>query len=408
MAPCPRSLPSGRCGRRPTWRRASLGALRRRLDRRGASAGRRRAAVVPARDALRARARPGRRSLRHEVYDRARGQSRAPEARRRPGSPIPIRRSTSTGCDGRPRADRRRRRILGRRVRADRIKKHERTRRVKEDDRTRHIVTLRAQTGIVLLTYRASAAIDAAVAAVTAHEPLYDFVAADGVAHQLWKAPAAERDAARRRLRRRARPLHRRRPSPRRLGLARPRRAARRPRPASRRRPAPATSTPSSRSPSRTTRCASSPTTASSRSSARSPRGLLAALERRFRFVDGPPQPERAGCVGLYLGDRWRTFVLDEAPAGASAAERLDCERLSRQVLSPLLGIEDLRTDARVDFVGGIRGTAELERWVDSGRAAVAFAMFPSPSPSCSPSPTPARSCRPSRPGSSPSCATDC
>ena len=46
-------------------------------------------------------------------------------------------------------------------------------------------------------------------------------------------------------------------------------------------------------------------------------------------------------------------------------------------VLAPLLGIEDLRTDARVDFVGGIRGTAELERWVDSGRAAAAFALYP-------------------------------
>ncbi len=70
----------------------------------------------------------------------------------------------------------------------DTIKKHERTRRDKEDDRTRHIVTLRAQTGVVFLTYKRSAAVDTLAAQVTAGEPLYDFTADDGVRHTLWKA----------------------------------------------------------------------------------------------------------------------------------------------------------------------------------------------------------------------------
>jgi uncharacterized protein (DUF1015 family) len=259
----------------------------------------------------------------------------------------------------------------------DRIRKHEKTRRVKEDDRTRHIVTLRAQTGIVFLTYRFDAALDAAVARVTAHAPLYDFVAADGVAHQVWKAPAEERDA-----------LvagfaavpdlyiadgHHRAAS---AWRARGEIAA-------------------GRAPRAAAAGAGDPGTflavafpddqvrilpyhrVVKELGGKSREELLAELERRFRFVEAPPQPERPGCVGLYLGDRWRTFVLADAPEGATAVERLDCERLSRQVLSPLLGIDDLRTDARIDFVGGIRGTPELERWVDSGRAAAAFAMYP-------------------------------
>ncbi|HUU34000.1 MAG TPA: DUF1015 domain-containing protein, partial [Vicinamibacterales bacterium] len=71
------------------------------------------------------------------------------------------------------------------------IKKHEKTRPDKEDDRTRHILALRAQTGPVFLTYRASADVDAAVRIVTAGEPLFDFTAADDVRHLVWRAPQA-------------------------------------------------------------------------------------------------------------------------------------------------------------------------------------------------------------------------
>src|SRR3954447_9880112 len=74
----------------------------------------------------------------------------------------------------------------------DVIKKHERTRRDKEDDRTRHMVALRAQTGVVFLTYRADAAIDRLQNIVTAGAPLYDFTAADGVHHTIWPAGAEE------------------------------------------------------------------------------------------------------------------------------------------------------------------------------------------------------------------------
>src|SRR3954468_4061975 len=72
----------------------------------------------------------------------------------------------------------------------DVIKRHERTRRDKEDDRTRHIVELRAQTGIVFLTYQAAKDVDAAADRVTAGQPLYDFTASDGVQHTIWQADA--------------------------------------------------------------------------------------------------------------------------------------------------------------------------------------------------------------------------
>jgi uncharacterized protein (DUF1015 family) len=95
--------------------------------------------------------------------------------------------------------------------------------------------------------------------------------------------------------------------------------------------------------------------------------------------ADGP-QPSAAGRFSVYLDGGWHTFALAAPAAPAASASpiaRLDCQRLQEQVLGPLLGIGDPRADKRVDFVGGIRGTAELERRVQSGAAAVAFALFP-------------------------------
>ena len=74
----------------------------------------------------------------------------------------------------------------------DVIKKHERTRRDKEDDRTRHMIALRAQTGVVFLTYRADAAIDRLQTSSPPEPPLYHFTAADGVHHTIWTAGAEE------------------------------------------------------------------------------------------------------------------------------------------------------------------------------------------------------------------------
>jgi uncharacterized protein (DUF1015 family) len=84
----------------------------------------------------------------------------------------------------------------------------------------------------------------------------------------------------------------------------------------------------------------------------------------------GPPVPEAKGQMAMRLAGQW--YSLD-----FGRAETLDVDVLERQVLEPLLGITDVRTDTRIEFVGGIRGTEELERLVDAGGRAVAFSMYP-------------------------------
>jgi len=91
-----------------------------------------------------------------------------------------------------------------------------------------------------------------------------------------------------------------------------------------------------------------------------------------------PVRPSRHGQVGLYADGRWYRLVLrPELAEVADPVERLDVSLLSHHVLGPMLGIRDLRTDKRIDFVGGIRGLAELERRVDSGEMAAAFSLYP-------------------------------
>jgi uncharacterized protein (DUF1015 family) len=106
---------------------------------------------------------------------------------------------------------------------------------------------------------------------------------------------------------------------------------------------------------------------------------LLTALADTFDVLESgtAPTPERHQ-VGMYLSGRWylltaRQGVVDESDPIA----RLDVSVVQQRILDPLLGIQDPRTDQRVAFVGGIRGNAELERLVDSGRFAVAFSLHP-------------------------------
>ena len=79
----------------------------------------------------------------------------------------------------------------------------------------------------------------------------------------------------------------------------------------------------------------------------------------------------------MYLDGRWYAVAMGEPPAAMPIAERLDVNRLQEAVLTPLLGIGDVRSDTRIDFVGGARGTEFLEQAVSSGAAAVAFSLHP-------------------------------
>jgi uncharacterized protein (DUF1015 family) len=110
----------------------------------------------------------------------------------------------------------------------------------------------------------------------------------------------------------------------------------------------------------------------------RSPEAFLAALRETFSVTEGAATPRRKGEVSMYLAGRWYVLDLSRArPEDDSRASGLDVALLQRNVLEQLLGIGDIRTDKRVDFVGGARGTEGLERAVDSGSAAVAFSMYP-------------------------------
>jgi uncharacterized protein (DUF1015 family) len=253
----------------------------------------------------------------------------------------------------------------------DVIKKHERTRRDKEDDRTRHILETRAQTGPVFLTYRASAAVDGVVARAVAASPLFDFTAVDGIQHTIWRLSAADHQAVADAFGRIpalyiADGHHRAASAARvRQQLSGDNKAA------GEWDTFLAVAFPDNQMQvlpyNRVVKDLGSHT----------PESFLAALSARVTVKDSPASPERKGEVAMFLGGTWRTLTLGTPPAGTSAADALDVSRLQDLVLTPLLGIGDIRTDKRIDFVGGARGTGELEKVVSSGKAAVAFSMYP-------------------------------
>lgn len=250
------------------------------------------------------------------------------------------------------------------------IKKHERTRRDKEDDRTRHILELRAQTGPVFLIYRASDAVNAVVARTTASAPLFDFAAEDGVQHTVWRV-APDDSAALIAAFAGIRALYIADGHHRAASASRVRQHLRGPSGASGDWDTfLAVAFPDNQVQvlpyNRMVKDLDSQT----------PDSLLARLRDQFTVKDGSPKPERRGEVTMFLADRWHTIVLG-APAGGSPAGRLDVSVLQDRVLMPLLRVGYVRTDTRIDFVGGARGTSELEKLVTSGKAAVAFSLYP-------------------------------
>ncbi len=253
----------------------------------------------------------------------------------------------------------------------DVIKKHERTRRDKEDDRTRHMIELRAQTGVVFLTYKASSALDAIARRVTGRAPLFDFTAPDDVHHTIWAADAGEtrqlvdlfaqvpalyiadghhRAASAARTRAELRTRGDGEEAGRFIAVAFP-----------------------------DNQMQILPYNRTVRDLAgRTPQQLLAELRQTFHVTDGPARPRRKGEVAMYLDGQWYTVDLSgAAPEDGSRASSLDVALLQHHVLEKLLKIGDIRSDKRIDFIGGARGTGALEQAVNSGRAAVAFSMFP-------------------------------
>ena len=106
---------------------------------------------------------------------------------------------------------------------------------------------------------------------------------------------------------------------------------------------------------------------------------FLERVRQRFTVTEGQAAAPARGTCGMYLDGRWYSLALRPAGAGPAAdpIKSLDVSLLQDGLLEPLLGVVDPRTDKRIDFVGGIRGTGELERAVSTGSAAVAFSMAP-------------------------------
>jgi uncharacterized protein (DUF1015 family) len=262
---------------------------------------------------------------------------------------------------------------------AGRVKKHELTRPDKERDRTRLGEALSAHPGPVFLMHRPHPSLTALVAEVTARPPSVSFVAVDGVGHELWVVgePATSRrieeafaglpctyvaDGHHRAAAAAAVCRHRR------EGLA----------------------APTGREPCNFFLAAHFPADelrvldynrVISDLGGLTPETLVERVRAAgFDVAAGATagRPPRRGTFGMYVAGAWHLLsapsrlVPDRDPLGA-----LDVSILTRHILQPVLGIEDPRTDPRIDFVGGIRGTDELVARVRSGRAAVAFSLYP-------------------------------
>ena len=256
----------------------------------------------------------------------------------------------------------------------NRIRKHEFTRVDKEDDRVRQIEALNAQTGPVLLAHPDSDEAEQLIATATAGTPVADVTADDGIRHTIWlidnDATIAKISAVID-----AMPSlyiadgHHRSAAASRIAAARRGKG-----------------NPDSAEyflavifPARQMRIMDYNRVVRNLNGL-SVETFLAAVGERCSLTPSAAQaaPTRTGNFGMYLDGRWYQLAIrPELVPTQDPVRRLDVSVLSEQILAPILGIADLRRDTRIDFVGGIRGLGELERRVDSGEMAVAFAMYP-------------------------------
>ncbi len=260
----------------------------------------------------------------------------------------------------------------------NRIRKHEFTRPDKEDDRVRQIDALNAQTGPVFLTYRHDPTVDALVQRVTAGEPEYDLTAADGVRHTLWRVAAVEDVETLSSAFNAMEYLY--------IADGHHRSAAASRVAAMRQKDNPGHTGDESYNffqvvlfpdnqmeildYNRVVKDLNDLSVAS----------FLEAIKDRFSVESSPApvRPEQPGQFGLYLEGAWYRLQIKEnwIPQDDPVA-RLDVSLLHDNLIEPLLGISDPRRDKRIDFVGGIRGLAELEKRVDSGEMKAAFSFYP-------------------------------
>lgn len=258
----------------------------------------------------------------------------------------------------------------------DVIKKHEKTRKVKEDDRTNHIVTTEAQTGPVFLTYKAVTEIDEIVSeTIKKIEPIYNFTSPDGIKHEIWILPNDYTDIVTRAI-----------GNVKNLYIADGHHRA------------------ASASRAQKVKMNQNPNHAGGEEynyflGVLFPAEQLKILQynrvvhdlkmKKDEFIKkiklnfsieetDSPNPPAVRTFCMYIDEKWYLLKPNEnIKPGKTVGDKLDVSILQNYLLQPVLGIEDQRTDTNIDFIGGIRGTEELEKLVNLGKAVVAFSMFP-------------------------------
>ena len=256
------------------------------------------------------------------------------------------------------------------------IKKHEKTRQDKEDDRTRHVMELRSHTGPAFFTYRDNYSVKRIVNSELEKEPLFNFTAADGIRHTLWRIDTetsrklAEVFAAEVPVFYIADGHHRSAAAARTAAECAP------------------------KNPNHTgkedynffltvafpaSELKILPYNRAVRSlNGLSPMWFMEVLREKFDITpvsDG--EVAKQGEFKFYLAHAWYLARPKFDISKLGVIEQLDVSILQDNVLAPVLGIADPRTSKDIDFIGGIRGTKELIKLVDSGDYAIAFSMYP-------------------------------
>lgn len=248
------------------------------------------------------------------------------------------------------------------------IKKHEHTRPEKEQDRINHIKTTKAQTGNVFLAYRNVDEIDETINKwKSTHDPVYDFVAEDGVSHAIWVINSDQVTTTLKRLFKEKVPAtyiadgHHRAASAAKVRLL-----------------VEENYFLTTLFPANELRIMDYNRVIKDLNGLQ-PEDLLQRLNEQFEVeeVKEAYAPKQLHEFGMYLKNKWYRLKAKDNTYSEDPIGVLDVTILSNNVLDKLLGITDQRTDKRIDFVGGIRGLGELEKRVNSGEMQVAFSLYP-------------------------------
>lgn len=263
----------------------------------------------------------------------------------------------------------------------DVILKHEKTRKVKEDDRTNHIITTNAQTGVVFLTYRGVNTVNEIVdKTINTVAPEYDFIAPDGIHHTIWILPDEYNNLIISEFAK----INK-------LYIADGHHRAKS---ASRAREEMMKSNPNHKGDEEYNFFIAVIFPAEQLQilpynrvvfdlNGLSKDDFLNAVSEKFDLkLTNEKEPKNKKEFCMYLDHQWyhlkvRDSILASLSLEKSVGEKLDVSILQNFLLNPILGIDDPRTNNRIDFIGGIRGTKELEKLVDNGKAAVAFSLYP-------------------------------